>query len=98
VVVLDTIAVFPRRELRSQPFARVDAIARALNCNLIRARRIGDLKDFLGQKIAALFPRARVHVGKVFALSRVLSLEDKDESIAINVGRIFWNAFFSGRR
>ena len=51
MVVLDTIAVFPRRELRGQPFARVDAIARALNCNLIRARRIGDLKDFLGQQI-----------------------------------------------
>src|SRR5258708_23412989 len=59
VVVLDAIAVFPRRELRRQPFARVDAIARALNCNLIRARRIGDFEDFPGQHVAALFSRAR---------------------------------------
>jgi len=33
----------------------------------VLARRIGDLKDFLGQQISALFSRARVHVGKVLA-------------------------------
>jgi hypothetical protein len=45
--LLDAVAVFPRRELRSQPLARVQPIARVLNCNLIRARRIGDFKDFV---------------------------------------------------
>jgi hypothetical protein len=66
VVVLDTIAVFPRREL-SQPLARVQPIARVRHLDRVLARRIGDLKDFLGQQISALFSRARVHVGKVLA-------------------------------
>ena len=59
VIVLDTIAVFPRRELRSQPFARIQAIARVRHLDRVLARRIGDLKDFLGQQISALFSRAR---------------------------------------
>jgi len=67
VVVLDMIAVFPWRELRSQPLARVQPIARVRHLDLVSARRIGDLKDFLGQQISALFSRARVHVGKVLA-------------------------------
>jgi hypothetical protein len=58
VVVLDTIAVFPRREL-SQPLARVQPIARVRHLDRVLARRIGDLKDFLGQQISALFSRAR---------------------------------------
>jgi len=59
VVVLDTIAVFPWRKLRSQPLARVQPIARVRHLDLVSARRIGDLKDFLGQQISALFSRAR---------------------------------------
>jgi hypothetical protein len=62
VVVLDAIAVFAGSELRSQLFARVQPIARVRHLDRVLARRIGDLKDFLGQQISALFSRARVHV------------------------------------
>src|SRR5260370_24937426 len=62
------IFVFPWRKLRSQPLARVQPIARVRHLDRVLARRIGDLKHFLGQQISALFSRARVHVGKVLAL------------------------------
>jgi hypothetical protein len=57
-LVRDTIAVFPWRKLRSQPLARVQPIARVRHLDRVLARRIGDLKDFLGQQISALFSRA----------------------------------------
>jgi hypothetical protein len=40
-------------------FARVNAIARVRHLDRVLARRIGDLKHFLGQQISALFSRAR---------------------------------------
>src|SRR5258708_550783 len=42
---------------------RVSMIACVLHFHRILARRIGDLNDFLGHQISALFARARVHVG-----------------------------------
>ena len=50
VVVLDTVAVFPRRELRSQPFARIQAIALLRDLDLVGARRISDFQDFRSQQ------------------------------------------------
>jgi len=43
--------------------------------NLIGAGLVGDLEQLLEQAISALFPRARVHVGKVLALpDRILTV------------------------
>src|SRR5260221_335586 len=69
VIVLDTIAVFARSELRKRPFPRIQAIALLLHLDLIGARLVGDLEQLLEQAIGALFSRARVHVGKVLALA-----------------------------
>jgi len=57
VVVLDTIAVFARSELRKRPFPRIQTIALLLHLALIGARLVGDLEQLLEQ--GALFSRAR---------------------------------------
>src|SRR6516225_4711554 len=54
-IMLDAIAVFPRRELRKRPFPRIQAIALLLHLDLIGARLIGDLEQLLEQAIGALF-------------------------------------------
>src|SRR5499427_6863344 len=68
-IMLDAIAVFARSELRKRPFPRIQAIALLLHLDLIGARLVGNLEQLLEQQISALFSRARVHVGKAFALS-----------------------------
>jgi hypothetical protein len=71
VIVLDAIAVFPRRKLRSDPFQRINAQARALDVFMIddplavaihlviAAAVLGDLDDLLEIPIGPLLARAR---------------------------------------
>jgi Integrase core domain len=53
-----------RRELRSQPFARVQAIALLRDLDLVSAGFISDFKDFRGQQISSRSSRARAYMSE----------------------------------
>ena len=99
VVVLDTIAVFPRREPSGGPLTGIDPKTRALDVlviddplavagrDVVAARVVRNFDDFPEELVRLLFARARVPVAKATTDELAQWLDSVDDDLADDIAR-----------